>query len=730
MKKRNVYRSFSIILAVVLLFGVFAPFSAANEQINVAIVETPVYPALDATVTCNGTITDRGSNLPWRMYSDGTLVVESGFIHWIGFSESPGIGIFLSPWDTLRGSIQRIVFNGPIIGGHGLVWLFGDLPSVTYMRGLDYFDTSNVQIMDGMFSSASGLTSLDLSGWDTGNVRFMSGMFSRTTSLRELTLGENFHFVGNAGLPPVPQNDDFTGYWQNVGDGTASNPQGKFVFTSAELMAQYDGATMADTWVWQPEERVAIPVTNIADGPASATMDVPLTLTGTVVPADATNQTIEWSIVDTGDTGATLDNGVLSAAAAGTVVVRATIAGGGAAEVDFTQDFTVTVEAAPVGEVEIEVSVDEDGNVTVAVDGEDDYDYAVEDGKLLITLSPGADDIDVTLPPGWAYVVEGEGDDVLVIITPPRGFELIEENGEIVVREIQTPVEEIEINVNLAPDGKITIAVEGEDNYDYDVADGNLVIALPPGTDKDNIEVSLPLGWTYVVEVEGNGVLVIITPPRGYELDEDGDGNIIAREIPFPFADVSEDHWAREYVEFVYRHDPMLMGATNTAGDAFSPDDGFTRAQVVTVLWRIASSLEYTFDAERFPDVQDSGAWYATAAMWASENGIVNGIPRDDVIYFDGGVNVSREQFALMMYRFAEFSNWITTHDLAVLFDFPDAGTVNDWAAEGLAWAVEFDLIRGVPVDEENHLHPQDTLVRSAAAAIFARLMGNGEIRG
>ena len=80
----------------------------------------------------------------------------------------------------------------------------------------------------------------------------MSSMFAGMTSLRELTLGRQFEFGNVAGLPAVRLTPVFTGRWQNVGSGTIENPQGSFVFTSAQLMSGFNGETMADTWVWQP----------------------------------------------------------------------------------------------------------------------------------------------------------------------------------------------------------------------------------------------------------------------------------------------------------------------------------------------------------------------------------------------------------------------------------------------------------------------------------------------
>ena len=130
-------------------------------------------------------------------------------------------------------------------------WMFTWAISLTNLD-LSSFDTSSVTSMDIMFAGASSLTNLDLSSFDTSNVTSMSGMFRGAYDLRELTLGESFAFVGSASLPEISKTDEFAGMWQNVGNGSVSNPTGVNVFTSADLMEQFDGSTMADTFVWQP----------------------------------------------------------------------------------------------------------------------------------------------------------------------------------------------------------------------------------------------------------------------------------------------------------------------------------------------------------------------------------------------------------------------------------------------------------------------------------------------
>lgn len=83
------------------------------------------------------------------------------------------------------------------------------------------------------------------------------------------------------------------------------------------------------------------------------------------------------------------------------------------------------------------------------------------------------------------------------------------------------------------------------------------------------------------------------------------------------FEDVSSDasyadaiKWARE---------AGVISASNT----FSPNNGCTRAQFVTMLWRYAGKPNVS-NENNFNDVED-GAYYEDAVNWVVRNGIVNG---------------------------------------------------------------------------------------------------------
>ena len=143
----------------------------------------------------------------------------------------------VSTWDT--GRVTNMAF------------MFMSASSLTTLD-VSSWDTSRVTNMNIMFGNTPSLTTLDVSSWDTSRVTSMNNMLFNTAALRTLTLGEDFAFRGTPNLPAISATSEFTGYWQNVGDGTPERPQGTYVLTSAQLMSQFNGATMADTWVWQP----------------------------------------------------------------------------------------------------------------------------------------------------------------------------------------------------------------------------------------------------------------------------------------------------------------------------------------------------------------------------------------------------------------------------------------------------------------------------------------------
>lgn len=142
---------------------------------------------------------------------------------------------------------------------NNMLMMFLGLSELTNLD-VSNFDTSNVQTMESMFYNDKGLTQLDLSRFNTTKVTSMKGMLFGMDRLSQLKLGSNFDFSGmkEADLPMISKNATYTGKWQNIGSGTPNQPKGNYIFTSEELMQQYDNQTMADTYVWQPQPKYQI----------------------------------------------------------------------------------------------------------------------------------------------------------------------------------------------------------------------------------------------------------------------------------------------------------------------------------------------------------------------------------------------------------------------------------------------------------------------------------------
>ncbi len=95
-----------------------------------------------------------------------------------------------------------------------------------------------------------------------------------------------------------------------------------------------------------PDTGAHVPVTNITGVPAAATAEIPLTLSGTVVPSTATNKSIVWGLKSAGTTGATLTGSTFNATSAGKAIVTATVVNGLTANTPYTKEFEITVVAA------------------------------------------------------------------------------------------------------------------------------------------------------------------------------------------------------------------------------------------------------------------------------------------------------------------------------------------------------------------------------------------------
>ncbi len=129
-----------------------------------------------------------------------------------------------------------------------------------------------------------------------------------------------------------------------------------------------------------------------------------------------------------------------------------------------------------------------------------------------------------------------------------------------------------------------------------------------------------------------------------------------------------------EAVDFVW--ETGLMRGSEAL--RFRPQESATRAQVITALYRAAGSPAARGDLP-FQDVP-SGAWYRDALLWAWSEGIAGGYAPG---FFNAPANVTREQLAVLLYRFACRTGRA------------EAVEAESWSAPALDWCREAGVLSG-----------------------------------
>ena len=179
-----------------------------------------------------------------------------------------------------------------------------------------------------------------------------------------------------------------------------------------------------------------------------------------------------------------------------------------------------------------------------------------------------------------------------------------------------------------------------------------------------------------------------------------------------PFTDVSENDWFFGDVKFVYQNG-LMNGTSETT---FSPDGTTSRGMIVTILWRMAGSPDMKDEIFGYPfqDV-DANAYYATAVYWARLNGITDGYGDNT---FGPDKPITREQMAVMLYRYAQHKGYDTTQGGMAIREYADYGQISSYALEAMDWANATGIVSGT---SESILSPQGQATRAQAAAMLTR---------
>ena len=233
----------------------------------------------------------------------------------------------------------------------------------------------------------------------------------------------------------------------------------------------------------------------------------------------------------------------------------------------------------------------------------------------------------------------------------------------------------------------------------------------------------------------GTTVTLTVQPDNGYELDEltvtDKNGNglkltkksdtkytftmpksAVTVEATFVeeskdtgYSDVSADAWYADAVQYVT--DKGMMQGNN---GKFMPADKLNRGQMAQVIFNLEGHQAVNY-AMSFGDVKGS-EWFAEAVRWAASEKIVSGYDNGN---FGPNDPITREQLAVILFRYAQYKGMDTVTLEENLTGFADADEISGYAVSALNWAVGAGVINGTGAG----LAPKANATRSEVAQML-----------
>lgn len=184
---------------------------------------------------------------------------------------------------------------------------------------------------------------------------------------------------------------------------------------------------------------------------------------------------------------------------------------------------------------------------------------------------------------------------------------------------------------------------------------------------------------------------------------------------PLPFEDVTPGAWYESAVRYAYFHN-IMEGMSETE---FAPATALTRAMAAQILYNLEGQPDLSGENLGYP-YEDVNAeeWYGNAVYWARITGVATG-------YGDGTFqptdSITRQEFAQMLYNYAKYKGYDLTAE-GDLSQFPDSGSVADWAEIAMSWANGNELING---HDDGTIDAGGTAIRTQAASILMRFDQN-----
>lgn len=177
----------------------------------------------------------------------------------------------------------------------------------------------------------------------------------------------------------------------------------------------------------------------------------------------------------------------------------------------------------------------------------------------------------------------------------------------------------------------------------------------------------------------------------------------------------TKGHWAENYIERLAKEKII----TGKSAESFAPDDEITRAELVTLLFRLSKDNLVKI-TDMFNDVKEND-WCASAISWAKEKGIANGISENE---FKPNEFVNREQCAVFIMRFCTLMEY--KFEESENASFTDEANFSDWSRESIVKAQKYGIINGF---EDGSFAPDVTATRAEIAKMLCSMLDSSIVK-
>lgn len=513
----------------------------------------------------------------------------------------------------------------------------------------------------------------------------------------------------------------------------------------------------------------SIPVTGITvtgtGGASSLRAGSTLQMLAGVSPADATNNSVTWSIAS--GSGATISaDGLLTATAAGLVTVRATAndgsgvygeraititsapSGGGGGNPPTTPTYNAEVESGTGSDTTLPVTIDKDnGSAGVEVGSGNGL---MSEGKTAVITVPSITDVNtytVGIPVPDLSTSDEQGN---LSFNTGAGSVTVPSNmltGVIGISGARAEIaigqgdkarlpEDVKAAIGDKPLIQLTLSIDGR-QMSWGNPDAPVTVNIPYTPTAAELANPESIVIWYI---DGSGKVVNI--PNGHydpatsmvTFDTTHFSDYAVAYNPVSFSDVAANAWYSKAVRFIAARE--ITSGTNNGN--YSPEAKLTRGECIVLMMRAYGIAPDENPADNF---SDAGSTSYTGYLAAAKRlGISAGAGNN--MYAPGREITRQEMFALLYNTLKVIGQLPETHgqataagsDQAVseaddqpqgdfgktLSDFIDMGDIDSWATEAMATFVATGTVGG----NGGKLTPNGATTRAEMAQVLYNLLG------